>query len=191
MSGMDRLTEMLPCPFCGGAPTLALGRGAYGVNCRCKGESFIQTYGGGFVTTGFTREQAKENAIAAWNRRASQAAPAEEWEACTCGPCPLHPAAPAPSDGLREEPCAGTLLEWMTYHGQPLQLWREADESGISEGSWVVVDNHKGTVMGSGPTAEEALREAYTEALTPAPAQEGGGPLTDRQLRDQITGEDR
>lgn len=29
-------------------------------------------------------------------RRASQAAPAEEWEACTCGPCPLHPAAPAP-----------------------------------------------------------------------------------------------
>lgn len=36
------------------------------------------------------------------HRRASQAAPAEEWEACTCGPCPLHPAAPAPSDGLRE-----------------------------------------------------------------------------------------
>ncbi|MEQ5793087.1 hypothetical protein LZ686_00365 [Paracoccus sp. NFXS7] len=100
-------------------------------------------------------------------------------------------AAPAPSDGLREEPCSGTLLEWMTYHDQPLQLWREANESGISEGSWVVVDNHKGTVMGSGPTAEDALREAYTEALSASPAQAGKGPLTDRQLRDQITGENR
>lgn len=51
-----RLTELLPCPFCGGTVKLTLGNGAYGVNCRCNGAAFIQTYGGGFVTTGFTRQ---------------------------------------------------------------------------------------------------------------------------------------
>lgn len=66
---MSEPIMLLPCPFCGRAPTLVLGRGAYGVNCRCNGEAFIQTYGGGFVTSGVSREQAKENAIAAWNRR--------------------------------------------------------------------------------------------------------------------------
>ncbi|MBY6005413.1 Lar family restriction alleviation protein [Salipiger bermudensis] len=49
---------------------------------------------------------------------------------------------------------AAYLLEWMTYHHLPLQLWQEDD------GSWVIVDNSTGSVLGSGETAEIALRAA-------------------------------
>lgn len=79
-------------------------------------------------------------------RRASQAdpAPSEEWEACTCGPCPLHPAATAPSDGLREA---------------AQQMLIEYDEVDIAGGE---------------PTSLTAAVLALRAALTPAPAQEGG-----------------
>ena len=59
----------------------------------------------------------------------AQAAPAEEWEACTCGPCPLHPAAPAPSDALREENARlryvldGVRVAISTGRNEPLMVW--------------------------------------------------------------------
>lgn len=62
--------DLLPCPFCGGKPTLKLGRGAWGVLCTCGGKTFIHTYDGGFFSTGKTTDEAKASAIAAWNRRA-------------------------------------------------------------------------------------------------------------------------
>lgn len=60
MSGMDRLTELLPCPFCGGelqynGHTLYLHPVG---KCILSGHKFLKGY------------------IGQWNRRASQAAPA-------------------------------------------------------------------------------------------------------------------
>lgn len=52
----------------------------------------------------------------------------------------------------------GFLLEWMTAHHLPLQLYREADEDG---GNWVVVDNSSNAVLGSGGCAHEALIAAH------------------------------
>jgi hypothetical protein len=50
---------------------------------------------------------------------------------------------------------AAQLLEWMTHHHLPLQLWREED------GAWVIVDNSANHVLGSGETAEDAIRTAH------------------------------
>lgn len=47
---------------------------------------------------------------------------------------------------------AERLLEWMTFHHLPLQLWRE--EEG---GPWVVVDASSDRVLGSGGSAHDAL----------------------------------
>ena len=80
MSGMDRLTELLPCPFCGGDNVTVFGPVGwyrdYGISHSCT----VFYNGTGDFTVG---AKSKAQAIAAWNRRASQAAP-------------------APSDGLRE-----------------------------------------------------------------------------------------
>lgn len=79
MSGMDRLTELLPCPFCGDnhATTTYTRDGRLVVCTSCGAKSGNYYHGPKHLPS------ADERAIAAWNRRASQAAP-------------------APSDGLRE-----------------------------------------------------------------------------------------
>lgn len=75
MSGMDRLTELLPCPFCGVEPCMYddvnHSKACY-ISCQTEGCIGEMTW-----------HENDAEAIAAWNRRASQAAP-------------------APSDGLRE-----------------------------------------------------------------------------------------
>lgn len=58
------------------------------------------------------------------------------------------------------DPDAGELLEWMTYHHLPLQLWCEADD-----GSWVVVDASSDRALGFGGSAEDALQAAYKKEL--------------------------
>lgn len=83
MSGMDRLTELLPCPFCGGEAYLSDAEaGTGGLSNRARNPRCWQCG----VDLGYC-DTAVE-AAAAWNRRASQAAP-------------------APSDGLREAWIAG------------------------------------------------------------------------------------
>ena len=79
MSGMDRLTELLPCPFCGDnhATTTYTIDGRLAVCTSCGAKS------GNYYHGPKNQPSADERAIAAWNRRASQAAP-------------------APSDALRE-----------------------------------------------------------------------------------------
>ena len=77
-SGMDRLTELLPCPFCGGKAYLSDAEaGTGGLSNRARNPRCWQCG----VDLGYC-DTAVE-AAAAWNRRASQAAP-------------------APSDALRE-----------------------------------------------------------------------------------------
>lgn len=56
---------------------------------------------------------------------------------------------------------ASQLLSWMTYHHLPLQLWRE------DEGLWVVVDGSSNNVLGSGETAEYAIRTAHEREVQP------------------------
>ncbi|MCD1619177.1 hypothetical protein K7H20_13990 [Salipiger manganoxidans] len=58
--------------------------------------------------------------------------------------------APAPAVTVGE---AARLLDEMTHHHLPLQLWREADTE-----CWVLVDGSTRTVIGSGETAFDALR---------------------------------
>ena len=60
MSGMDRLTELLPCPFCGGEVEM-MGNQVFCNDCE-MGSSPNHDLGA---------------AIVAWNRRAAQAAPAQ------------------------------------------------------------------------------------------------------------------
>jgi hypothetical protein len=54
---------------------------------------------------------------------------------------------------------AAALLDWMTYHRLPLHLYREQETE-----TWAIVDASTNTVLGSGESAEDALREAHTEA---------------------------
>ena len=72
MSGMDRLTELLPCPFCGDnhATTTYTRDGRLVVCTSCGAKS------GNYYHGPKDLPSADERAIAAWNRRASQAAPA-------------------------------------------------------------------------------------------------------------------
>lgn len=56
---------------------------------------------------------------------------------------------------------AEELLDWMTYHHLPLELFREEETQ-----AWVVVDTSRGTVIGSGETTTLALQEARQKELT-------------------------
>lgn len=70
-----------------------------------------------------------------------------------CGCQDLHPAP--------RQVSAETLLDWMTHHHLPLQVWRECDDDG---GSWVVVDASTDTVLASGGCARDALATAYRKS---------------------------
>lgn len=48
----------LPCPFCGGEPTIIRRTGAYGVRCTCEGKRFLHTYG-----------KTETEAVESWNER--------------------------------------------------------------------------------------------------------------------------
>lgn len=100
MSGMDRLTELLPCPFCGDnhATTTYTRDGRLVVCTSCGAKSGNYYHGPKHLPS------ADERAIAAWNLRASQAAP-------------------APSDGLREAVPLGLV--------EALRSGRQADMDGV------------------------------------------------------------
>ncbi len=51
---------------------------------------------------------------------------------------------------------AEQLLDWMTHHHLPLQIFHEED------GDWVVVDGSRSTVMASGETVLDALTSAHS-----------------------------
>ncbi|TWF53232.1 Lar family restriction alleviation protein [Neorhizobium alkalisoli] len=52
--------KLLPCPFCGGEPTIVRRAGASGIRCTCAGKRFLHTYG-----------KTVEEATTSWNDRAS------------------------------------------------------------------------------------------------------------------------
>lgn len=54
----------------------------------------------------------------------------------------------------------GVLLEWMTRHHLPLELFREQETE-----LWVVVDTSQGQVLASGESTYSALNEAYDKEL--------------------------
>lgn len=56
---------------------------------------------------------------------------------------------------------ADDLLDWLTHHHLPLQVWREDEDDG---GSWVVVDASNNAVLASGGCAQSALAEAYRKS---------------------------
>lgn len=65
----SRERELLPCPFCGGTDIDALDvSGEFHVFCHdC--EAFSATFDGATDEKGPNAERARENAVAAWNRR--------------------------------------------------------------------------------------------------------------------------
>lgn len=110
------------------------------------------------------------------HRRASKTVAAEEWEECTCGPCPLHPAAPAPSDALREalEECdccvdglqadGETLCPYCTKPTIPVADAAEALLEAYKSGAWVI---------GRGRTLEQvAMIIAALRAALSTPTEE-------------------
>ena len=120
MSGMDGLTELLPCPFCGGEAIASADEWQSGsFRCGCK---TIGCKGWG------ERPETKSAAIAAWNRRASQwdlcdncmgtgvAGHPDSGKACDCdgGMVLAHrrasQAAPAPSDHAISKEWAERML---------------------------------------------------------------------------------
>lgn len=64
--------------------------------------------------------------------------------------CPCQNARPGDKASNGDE-----LLDWMTYHHLPLELFREEETE-----LWVVVDTSVGHVLASGETTTEALAEA-------------------------------
>lgn len=188
MSGMDRLTEMLPCPFCGSV--VRLGCDDYSIKASQK--YYIECQGIDCLMQDMEDPDC-DLLVAAWNRRASQAAPdlsetctrcmgngeiVTDWDAYLHPPkdateeavadCPDCDgtghvvSAPALSDGLRE------AVEAMP-ETDDRQLWDDAEPDGYLESNrdWArrndaavewLADNHV----------------AIRAALTPAPAQEGG-----------------
>ncbi len=74
--------------------------------------------------------------------------------------CPCQNVSPEQAKQARStQPDA--LLDWMTYHHLPLELFREEETE-----MWVVCDTSRGTVIGSGETTTDALAEARLKELT-------------------------
>lgn len=92
--------------------------------------------------------------------------PREQWqieqgERCGCKGsdemCPCQNVSPEQKrQAILLEP--DYLLDWMTYHHLPLELFRE-EETGL----WVVVDASCGVVKGSGESCLDALVEARSK----------------------------
>lgn len=61
----------------------------------------------------------------------------------------------------KEEISGDELLDWMTFHHLPLELFREDETQ-----AWVVVDRSTDVVLGSGETALDALSEANFKEST-------------------------
>lgn len=71
--------------------------------------------------------------------------------------CPCQNVSPEQARAAREmQP--ESLLDWMTHHHLPLQLFREEEP-----GNWVICDASQGTVLGSGETCLLALAEARSK----------------------------
>ena len=110
------------------------------------------------------------------HRRASQAAPAEEWEACTCGPCPLHPATPAPSDGLREalEEC-DCCVDGLQADGETPCPYCTKPRVPVVDAAEALLEAHKSGawLVGKGRTLEQvAMIIAALRAALSTPTEE-------------------
>lgn len=147
---MTTTDKLLPCPFCGGDNVTVFGPVGwyrdYGISHSCA----VFYNGTGDFTVG---AKSKAQAIAAWNRRASQAAPAPSDGACAeCGCAPVNAdslcatcvderRAPAPSDALQEADqsfvplyCKGIPADCCDYavvslgkQREVCRVWDEAD----------------------------------------------------------------
>lgn len=150
MSGMDRLTELLPCPFCGGEAYLSDAEaGTGGLSNRARNPRCWQCG----VDLGYC-DTAVE-AAAAWNRRASQAAP-------------------APSDGLREavSESLGAVIGNDAY--DCIRVWEAWSVGTMGEEDFNPVierlDEITDAVMHAiaAPAPSDALREAVPAGLVEA-----------------------
>lgn len=186
MSGMGRLTELLPCPFCGDnhATTTYTRDGRLVVCTSCGAKS------GNYYHGPKDLPSADERAIAAWNRRASHASPAPS--ALVKALRTAEAALSDIGDAEREE---GDDLAWCEGRAaKALPLIRPvlraalittpAPSDGLREENerlWAVLEEAVGILCAQCPGHGDVDRLAAlvefgpnrAALMTPAPAQEG------------------